>query len=143
MAAQDGSCQTWTEILKIVFLMCGMFSFPLDSTCMYIATSTCTYHENLHLSRLVRKPTICICENKGTDQLRSHCKADLTFVFATWIVQFLFFLNLKFPVSSHLLCLYIPDCVGPVCKPNCWFSHKAAHFCCILYTKLFYTRNSK
>ena len=22
------------------------------------------------------KPTICICENKGADQLRSNCKAD-------------------------------------------------------------------
>ena len=28
------------------------------------------------------------------------------FVFATPILQFLYFLNPKFPVSSHLLCLY-------------------------------------
>ena len=48
------------------------------------------------------------------------------FVFATRIVQFLFFLNPKFQVSSHLLCLYSPVCVGPVRKPHCWFSHEAA-----------------
>ena len=28
------------------------------------------------LSHLVRKPTICICEIKGADQLRSYCEAD-------------------------------------------------------------------
>ena len=50
------------------------------------------------------------------------------FVFATRIVQFLYFLNPKFPVSSHLLCLYSPVCVGPVWKPHWWFSHHAAHF---------------
>ena len=52
------------------------------------------------------KPTVSICENKGADQLRSYYKADLAFVFATRIVKFLYFLNQKFPVSSHLLCLY-------------------------------------
>ena len=30
----------------------------------------------LYMSHLVRKPTICICENKGADQLRSNCEAD-------------------------------------------------------------------
>ena len=29
-----------------------------------------------NLSRVMRKPTFCICKNKGTDQLRSNCKAD-------------------------------------------------------------------
>ena len=49
------------------------------------------------------------------------------FVFATQIVQFLYFLNLKFPASSNLLCLNRPVCVAPVQKPHCWFSHAAAH----------------
>ena len=50
------------------------------------------------------------------------------FVFATRIVQFLSFLNLKFPASSHLLCLYRPVCVRPgqVRNPNCWFPHAKA-----------------
>ena len=51
------------------------------------------------------KPTICI----------------------TRIVQFLFYLNLKFQASSSFLCLYRSVCVGPVRKPHCWFSHEAAH----------------
>ena len=35
------------------------------------------------------------------------------FVFATWIVQSLYFLNPKFQASGHLPCLYSPVCVGP------------------------------
>ena len=73
----------------------------------------------------MKKPTFCKCENKGADQLHSNCEAD--FVFATRIVQFLYFLNPKFPASSHLLCLNNWSvCVGPVQKPHCWFSHDAA-----------------
>ena len=50
------------------------------------------------------------------------------FVFTTGIVQFLYFLNRKFPASSHLLCLYSLVCVRPVQGPHCWLSHEAAHF---------------
>ena len=49
------------------------------------------------------------------------------FVFATRTVQFLYFLNPKFPASNHLLSLYIPVCVRPGLNPNCWFSHAQAH----------------
>ena len=48
-------------------------------------------------------------------------------VCATWIVQFLYFLNTKFPASYHLLRLYRPVCVRPGRNPNCWFSHAQAH----------------
>ena len=50
------------------------------------------------------------------------------FVFATQIVQFLYFLNPKFQASSHLLYLYSLICVRPGLKPECWFSHDTAHF---------------
>ena len=40
------------------------------------------------------------------------------FVFATRIVQSLFFLNPKFQASSQLLWLYRPVCVGPGQKPR-------------------------
>ena len=50
-----------------------------------------------HMSRFMRKPAFCICENKDADQLIS------AFVFAAWIVQSLYFLNPKFQASSHLL----------------------------------------
>ena len=36
-----------------------------------------------------------------------------TFVFATWILQFILFLNLKFQASSHLLWLHKPVCIRP------------------------------
>ena len=56
-------------------------------------------------------------------QWRVTAKLISAFVFATCIVQFLFFLKPKFPVSSHLLCLYSTVCVEPVQKPHCWLSH--------------------
>ena len=47
------------------------------------------------------KPTICIGENKGADQLPSNSEVDQRVCFyATWIVQFLLFLNPKFPASN-------------------------------------------
>ena len=49
------------------------------------------------------------------------------FIFATRIVQFLYFLIPKFPASSHLLCLYSLVYVEPVRKLHCWVSHGVAH----------------
>ena len=56
----------------------------------------------------MRKPTFCICENKGADQPCGTWAADLIsdFVFATLIVEFRYFSNAKFQASSHLLGLY-------------------------------------
>ena len=78
-----------------------------------------------HLSRCIRKPTICICENKGTDQLRSNREA---FVFASRIVQSLFFLNPNFNLLAFFCdCTgwFVSDMVG---NSNCWFSCAKAHF---------------
>ena len=57
----------------------------------------------------------------------SNCEADQRFS----LRQFLYFLNPKFPASSHLLCLYSAVCAVPIRKPNCWFTHDAAHIFCI------------
>ena len=73
----------------------------------------------------MRKPAFCICENKDADQLRT-AKLISVFVFATQIVQSLYFLNPKFQASSHLLLLYSLVCVGPGWKPERWFSHHEA-----------------
>ena len=48
----------------------------------------------------MRKPDFCLGENKGANQLRSYC----AFVFATRIVQFLYFLN---PKSQGRFVLYL------------------------------------
>ena len=49
------------------------------------------------------------------------------FVFATWKVQYLYFLNTKFQASSHLQWQYSLVCVGPGQNPHCWFSQAGAH----------------
>ena len=76
----------------------------------------------------MRKPTICICENKGADQLHSNCEADqrLCFRYTDSTITLLSKSKIS-SLYSHLLCLYSPVCVGPVGKPYCWFSHEAAH----------------
>ena len=78
----------------------------------------------------MRKPAFCICENKDADQLRVSFavteKLISAFVFATRIVQSLFFVNTKFPASSHLLWLYSLVCLGPGRKPQDRFSHNEA-----------------
>ena len=55
------------------------------------------------------------------------------FVFATWIVQYLYFLNTKFQASSHLQRLHSLVCVRPGQNPHCWFSHVAAHIVHTIY----------
>ena len=59
----------------------------------------------------MRKPDFCICENKEAQLISA-------FVFATRIVQSLYYLNPKFQASSRLLWLYSPVCVGPGRKPR-------------------------
>ena len=64
----------------------------------------------------MKKPAFCLCENKDED--RVTVKLICAFVFATRIVQSLFFLNPIFQASSHLLRLGSPVCVGPGRKPR-------------------------
>ena len=71
-----------------------------------------------YLSLVTRKPAFCIFENKDADQLRSTAQLISAFVFATQIVQSLYYLNPKLQASSHLLWLYSPICVGPDRKPR-------------------------
>ena len=79
----------------------------------------------------MRKPSICICEYKDA----VTAKLISAFVFATWIVQYLFFLNTKFSASSHLQWLYSLVYVRPGLKPR-WFSHVAAHILNVLLTSI-------
>ena len=57
----------------------------------------------IKMSRVMRKPAFCLCENKDADQLRANREADQCVCFATLIVQSLYFLNPKFQISRHLL----------------------------------------
>ena len=75
----------------------------------------------------MRKPTFCTCENKDADQLRGNREADQHLCFRYTDSTIPLPLNPKFQASSHLLWLYSLVSVGPGRKPECWFSHDAAH----------------
>ena len=66
------------------------------------------FNNEAHLSHVMRKSAVCICENKGADQLHGNWAADrlLTFRYIDSSIVYLYFLNSKFQVSSHLLWLY-------------------------------------
>ena len=77
---QDGYYDNWVECFwtirldwrKIIELTIVSLKLEFDfDGCLtdYLEVST-------YLSRLMGKPTICIGENKGADQLRSNCEAD-------------------------------------------------------------------
>ena len=82
---------------------------------------------NAHLSLVMRKPAFCICENKDADQLRGNREADQRLVFATRIVQSLYYLNPKFQASSHLLWLSVRFMLDLGGNPEDRFSHNEAH----------------
>ena len=73
----------------------------------------------------MRKRLFANANAKTKPQIRC-AQVISAFVFATYIVQFLFFLDLKFQASSHLLWLYSPVCVVPGRVPEDRFSCVAA-----------------
>ena len=98
-----------------------------------------------YMSRVIRKPDFCLCENKDavTAQISCAVTAHLisafiftavtaqlisAFVFDTQIVQFLIYLYQTFQDSNFLLELYRPVCVKPGRKP-----HRPNFSCCSSY----------
>ena len=79
------------------------------------------------MSRVVRKPVFCICENKDADQLRGNGEADqrLCFRYTDITISLL----PKYEISSlqpflSLYSLFVRDLVG---NPEDRFSHNEAH----------------
>ena len=66
----------------------------------------------------MRKPAFAYAKTKTQISFAVTAKLISAFVFATQIVQSLYFLNSKFQGSSYLLWLYSPVCVGPGRKPR-------------------------
>ena len=66
----------------------------------------------------MRKPDFANAKTKTQISFAVTAKLISVFVFATWIVQSLCYLNPKFQAYSHLLCQYSPVCVGPGRKPR-------------------------
>ena len=91
----------------------------------------------INLSLVVRKPGLCICENKNAVTARLISAVG----FATWIVQSLYFLYTKFQALSYLLWFFTvwlyslveqPGLCRTCQKPQDWFSHNEAHFVILL-----------
>ena len=71
----------------------------------------------------MRKPAFCIYAKTA--------KMISAFVFATWIVQDLFYLNPTIQASSLIQWLHSPVCVGPGGKPRRpVFSHRGSYVDC-------------
>ena len=107
-------CKLWSVKYEVLSKYCEVWNVP--SRCL---------------------PRVECCFTKLWSHHRSFvvtAKLISAFVFATRIVQFLFYLNLKFQASSCFLCLYRPVCAGPVRRPHCWFSHEAAQIQCFVHT---------
>ena len=75
-------------------------------------------HHMYTLSRVMRKPGFLhVGKTKVQISFTITAKLISVFVFATLIVQFLFYLNSKFQASSFLLSLCRQVCVGRGRKP--------------------------
>ena len=84
----------------------------LSITCIYLSTVR---------NEVMRKPVFAYAKTKAQISFAVTAKLISTFVFATRIVQFLFFLNPKFPAASHLRFV-----LGMVGNPEDRFSRVAA-----------------
>ena len=84
----------------------------------------------------MRKPTV-FAYAKTKTRISFAVTANLmsAFVFSTWIVQYLYFLNPKFQASTHLQWLYSLVCVRPGQNPHFCFSNVAAHINDATFTK--------
>ena len=83
----------------------------------------------------MRKPALCICEKQTQTSFAVTAKVISAFVFATRIVQFLYFLNPKIQASNHLLWLHSPVCVRPGWKSRRpVFSQRDSY---VIYVSLF------
>ena len=81
MTVQVGLCQTWSEIPKIGFLvpwsiwyLCFtdnvlFILFIFISNLFPFAILKAHYADQTNMSRLMRKPTICICKNKDAHSI--------------------------------------------------------------------------
>ena len=83
-----------------------------------------------HVSRVVRKPAFCICENKAADQLCGNREADqhLCFGYTDSTIPLLPIIKIQNfqPLAIFCNCTawFVSDLVG---NPEDWFSHKEAH----------------
>ena len=69
----------YQQVVKNCTFECDMISFKMTAALnrTYVHFKPDTKLAPLrYMSRVMRKPDFCLCENKGADQLRSNCEAD-------------------------------------------------------------------
>ena len=88
------------------------------------------------MSHCVRKPTKCLGENKGADQLRGNREADQRLCFRYADSRIPLLLKSKFSSFKPASVTVQPGlCQTWSISPNCWFSQAHAHI--ILFFKTF------
>ena len=115
LKCEDTACGTRVQKLPLMFQR----GHPMCPTCQ----RGVLHQEVKLLIRLAdasENQQSAYAKTKAQTSFTVTTRLIISFVFDTGIVQFLYFLNPKFPAPSHLLCLCSLVCVG---NPNCWFSH--------------------
>ena len=92
-------------------LMLLQMCFPSQTLILFPIEKDRTDHGGGILAYLNR--LFAFAKTKTQISFAVTAKLISVFVFATRILQSLYFLNPKFQASSHLLWLYSPVCVGP------------------------------
>ena len=107
------------EKQNILFMFIGIQHACFRYVCIYVKNLILCNREYMYL------PVLEPCHEKTWFlhiQKQRRRSASLqpcsAFIFATEIEQTLYFLNLKFQASIHLLWLYSPVCDGPSRKPR-------------------------
>ena len=121
----------WFSVFHISKLT-NIYSYSMNAPLFYILFLSClliivhfmlrngqtghTWHLVVdHMSRLVRKPAFCICENKDADQLSDDREADQHLYFCYIDSTSLYFLNPKFQASRRFCdctARFVSDLVG-------------------------------
>ena len=96
----EGEEQASTSTMISKGLLTGLSEFVFFA---YLIILTGQSLVSSPLSRVMRKPTFCICENKDADQLCCNREADQRLCFRYIDSISIYFLNLKFQASSYLL----------------------------------------
>ena len=79
-----GADQSFAVTAKLICVFVFTYAkcwFSCDAAHMHVSYFPMT-RLHMHLSRVIRKPTFCICENKDADQLRGNREADQRLCFS-------------------------------------------------------------
>ena len=100
----------YTGIYSLSLTYCSWSVLEAQSVILHPQNAQLPFCTKCSVNRTMRKPTFCIGENKGADQLHSNCEAyqHLCFCYLHSTMSLLS----KFKISGHLLCLYSPVCAG-------------------------------